>query len=162
MKILVGPKRGINFFIFNSPGMKHFIFMIGLLLQVTIAVAADTLIVHKDPRLDLLSAKQALINKYSAMLTGNGLYKGYRIQVISTSSREEAFKIKTELLTKFPGEKTYLLFQSPYFKVRIGNFVNREDADALRNQLNKIFSFTVYVVEDAVEYTPKEDDEINQ
>jgi hypothetical protein len=32
----------------------------------------------------------------------------------------------------FPEEKTYVIFQSPNFKVRIGNFIKKEDADKFK------------------------------
>lgn len=116
----------------------------------------DTIIVRKDPRLDILTAKQAFINKRSSMMTSNGLYRGYRVQVLSTQSRGEAFKMKTNLLTKFPDLKSYLLFQSPNFKVRIGNFIKRDEAEKLRKELQKLIPNNVYVVEDAVEYSLKD------
>ncbi len=70
------------------------------------AMAGDSIIVKKDPRLDILSNKQALANRKASMLTANGLYKGFRIQVISTSKRDDAFRIKAELLSKFPYQKS--------------------------------------------------------
>jgi len=36
---------------------------------------ADTIVVNKDPRLDVLTQKQAIVNKRSQMMTSNGLYK---------------------------------------------------------------------------------------
>ena len=121
----------------------------------------DTTIIRKDPRLDILTAKQAFINKRSSMMTSNGLYRGYRVQVLSTQSRGEAFKMKTDLLTRFPDLKSYLLFQSPNFRVRIGNFIKRDEAEKLRKDLLKLIPNNVYVVEDAVEYALK-DNMINE
>ncbi len=132
-----------------------------LLAFVQQAIAnKDTTIVRKDPRLDILTAKQAQINKRSSMMTSSGLYKGFRIQVLSTQSRGEAFKMKTDLLTRFPEERTYLMFQSPNFKVRLGNYLKRSDAEKLRQQLNIILRRGTYIVEDAIEYTPKEGEDI--
>lgn len=135
--------------------------IIALLVVTVFALQAmangDTVIIRKDPRLDILSAKQAQINKRSSMMTSSGLYRGYRVQVLSTQSRGEAFKMKTDLLTKFPELKTYLLFQSPNFKVRIGNYIKREDAEKLHKQLSKLITTNIYVVEDAVEYALKDD-----
>ena len=124
------------------------------------ATAADSIIVKKDPRLDILTAKQVLINKRNAMLTSTGQFKGYRIQVISTVKRDDAFKLKADLTTQFPDQKTYIIFQSPSFKVRIGNFLKKEDAEKLKAQLNKLFPNGVYIVEDGIEYTPKDEDEL--
>lgn len=120
--------------------------------------AADTIVVRKDNRLDLLTAKQAQLNKRTAMLTSDGQYKGYRLQVISTNSRDQAFRIKTELLSRFPDHKTYTSYQSPLFKVRIGNFVKREDAEQFRKLLNRFYPKGVYVVEDVIEYNLAEDE----
>jgi hypothetical protein len=122
------------------------------------AHAADTIIVHKDARLDILTEKQASINKITSKMTANGLFRGYRLQVINTRSREEAFKAKAILLEKFPDEKVYVMYQSPYFKVRAGNFLNRDDAENFKRQLSPYFSRPVYVVEDLVEYIPNGDD----
>ncbi len=123
-------------------------------------LAADSIIVVKDPRLDILTVKQVQANRRAAMLNSSGQYKGYRIQVISTSKRDDAFRIKSDLMTKFPDQKTYAVYQSPNFKVRIGNFLKKEDAEKFKAQLNKLFPQGVYIVEDGIEYTPKEDEEL--
>ncbi len=120
--------------------------------------AADTIVVKKDARLDLLTAKQAQINKRTAMLTSSGQYKGYRVQVISTNSRDQALKMKTELMSRFPDQKTYTSYQSPLFKVRIGNFVRKEDAEQFRKTLSRLYPQGVYVVEDLIEYNAAEDE----
>lgn len=120
--------------------------------------ASDSIIVRKDPRLDLLTAKQAQINKRSAMMTSSGQYKGYRIQVISTNSRDRALSIKTELLSRFPDHKTYTSYQSPLFKVRIGNFIRKEDAEQFRKTLSRFYPQGVYVVEDVIEYNAVEEE----
>ncbi|HNJ58346.1 MAG TPA: SPOR domain-containing protein, partial [Chitinophagaceae bacterium] len=99
------------------------------------------------------------INKRSSMLTSTGQYKGFRLQIISTREREKAFNIKAELLTKYPEEKSYVLFQSPYFRVRIGNFVKREDAEKFRKILNKTYKNGVFIVEDVIDYIPPPDEE---
>lgn len=128
-----------------------------LLVSLT-AVASDSVVVKKDPRFELLTAKQAQVNRLSAMMTSTGQYKGYRIQVISTNSREEAFRIKAELLSRFPDQKSYTSYQSPSFKVRIGNFLRKEDAEQFRKLLNRFYPKGVYVVEDVIEYVPGEDE----
>ncbi len=120
-----------------------------------LAVAGDTIIVYKDPRIDILTTKQAGINKITARMSSNGLFKGYRLQVLNTRSRDDAFKTKAALLENFPEEKAYILYQSPYFKVRVGNFINRSDAEDFKKELSLFLTQPAYVVEDLIEYIPK-------
>ena len=120
--------------------------------------AADTIIVHKDPRIDVLTAKQIAINKVTVHLGSNGLFKGYRLQVLNTRSREEAFRQKAVLLENFPDEKAYVLYQSPYFKVRVGNFLNRSDAESFSKEVSTYLSQPAYIVDDMIEYIPKAED----
>ncbi len=141
--------------------VKIISFILCVFFLAEISFANDTVIIRKDLRLNILSEKQAILNKRAALTTSNGLYKGYRVQVISTSNRDEAQKIKTDLLTKFPEQKVYLIFQSPNFKVRIGNFLKKEDAEDFRTLLNKYYSSGVYIVADAIEYIFKDGDENN-
>lgn len=118
----------------------------------------DTIIIRQDPRMDQLTQKQRIVNRKQSMMTANGLYKGFRIQVISTNQRNDAFRIKAELLANFPDHKSYIVYQSPNFKVRIGNFIKKEEAELLKAQLNKFYTRGVYIVDDAVEYNPREDE----
>ena len=141
--------------------LQILLFILNIFLM-NIVFASDTIIVRKDPRIDVLTSKQIAINKRSSMLTSSGQYKGYRIQVMSTTNRDQAFNIKGDLLKKFPSEKCYVMFQSPYFKVRLGNFLKREEADFFRKILNKLFPQGVFIVEDTIEYTPPLEDGLPQ
>ncbi|MFP5041321.1 SPOR domain-containing protein [Parasediminibacterium sp. JCM 36343] len=140
--------------------MKLLVMLFAFLLVGNYLLANDTIIVRKDPRLDVLVSKQAQMNKRLSMMTSSGLYKGYRIQIVSTTNRDQANKIKADILSKYTDEKAYLLYHSPYFKVRIGNFLKKEDAEKFRKELNKTYPQGVYVVEDAIEYSMKDDDEV--
>jgi hypothetical protein len=139
--------------------MKLSLSLILLLFFSANIYATDTIIVRKDERLDIITKNLIQINKRSSLLTSSGKYKGFRIQVISTTSREQAFSIKNDLLNKFPNERSYVMFQSPYFKVRIGNFLKRPDAEKFRKDLSKYFSHPVFVVEDAIDYIPPPEEE---
>lgn len=139
--------------------MKHFITTVCMIcLACFTSNAADTIIVHKDARIDILTEKQVAINKITSKMTANGLFKGYRLQVLNTRSRDDAFKTKANLLENFPDEKVYILYQSPYFKVRVGNFVKRSDAEDFKKQLSLFSGNPAYVVEDAIEYIPTADE----
>lgn len=112
----------------------------------------DTITVHRDPRLETFTKKQIAINKTTSRITSNGQYRGYRLQLLSTRSRNDAYSLKATLLQQFPDQKAYVLFQSPNFKVRLGNFMEKKDAVDFKKQMGK-FSQNAYIVEDAVEFT---------
>ena len=119
----------------------------------------DTIIVRKDNRLDILNAKQASLNKFASKFTSSGLYHGYRLQVLNTQSREQAYNLKSELLQRFPEQKSYVLFQSPYFKIRFGNFTDKTEALHYKNTLSALYPQAIYVINDDIEYTPPKEDE---
>src|SRR5438045_5391882 len=89
--------------------------------------ASKMLIVHKDPRMDALVKKQAAINERSKRINGRTM-RGYRLLVVNTNSRDEAIAAKTKIYTHFPDQKAYLTYQSPFFKLKAGNFQTRDDA----------------------------------
>lgn len=119
--------------------------------------AQDSVVVNKDPRLDVFNAKQAAVNKFATHLTSNGQFRGFRLQVLSTRSRDDAFKTKASLMQQFPDYKTYVLYQSPYFKIRIGDFPERDAAEKVKTSVLRLYPQGVYVVEDIIDYTPGED-----
>ena len=106
--------------------------------------------VVKDSRFDLLTKKKAEINKKSA--DSKKPNKGYRIQVLNTTDRNQALNTKSRLLTIYPEHKTYLMYQAPYFKIRIGNFVEKSEADDLKKELARMFPTGVFVIPSDIEY----------
>lgn len=143
---------------FKKMGMKTVLSIICFLFCINLVRGNDTIIVHKDPRLEMLSVRQTAINKIMAKMIGNGQFRGYRLQVLNTRNRDEAFDLKSDLLKRFPDQKAYALFQSPYFKVRFGNFIDKEEAEKYKKILSALYPQGIYVVQDIIDYTPKEED----
>ena len=139
--------------------MRIVVFIIASFFVATV-FGQDSIVLKKDSRLDVLSAKQAQINKRTSLVTSSGMIKGFRLQVVSTTNRDVALRTKADLLSRYPEHKAYLLFQSPYFKVRFGNFLKREDAEKMRKLLNKQYLQGVFVVEDGIDYILKDDEEL--
>ena len=143
--------------------MKRASIFLLFILMKNICAGADTIIVHKDDRLNIFTEKQAYVNKVTSKINRSGLTKGFRLQVLSTRSREEAFKTKATLLQNFPDQKAYVLFQSPYFKVRVGNFLTKSEANDFKDLVGSLYSQNVYVIQDMIEYIPGPDDDfLNQ
>lgn len=116
-------------------------------------VDSNAVIIHKDPRIDLLIKKQATINEVTSR-DGRRTDKGFRLMIISTNNRDEAIAAKTKIYTYFPELKAYLWYQSPYFRVKAGNFKDRKDAEAYQKRMNVYFPKGVFIMKDIIEVKP--------
>ena len=114
---------------------------------------ADTIIVHKDPRLEQLVKKQIEINEVTTRESRRNV-PGFRIQVINTTDRNAAINAKTTVYRLFPELKAYLLYQAPYFRLKVGNFEDRKMAESYQRQLSREFKQNVYIVNDMIEVNP--------
>jgi hypothetical protein len=117
----------------------------------------SSVIIHKDARLDLLVKKQASINE-ATVRESKRTDNGYRIMIISTNNREEAIAAKTKVYANFPELKAYLLYQSPYFKLKAGNFKDRSTAEDYRKRMNPFFPKGVFIMNDIIEVKPVKSD----
>ena len=112
--------------------------------------STSSIVIHKDPRVDLLIKKQAQINEITTRDARRSV-SGYRLQVINTSDRNAAIAAKTKVYQLFPELKAYLLYQAPYFRLRVGNFTDKEEAEDYRKSLSREFPNSVFLVRDTVE-----------
>jgi hypothetical protein len=114
---------------------------------------SSSVIIHKDPRLDMLVKKQAQINEETSR-DARKTMKGYRLLVINTNKRDDAMAAKTKVYTFFPELKAYLIYQSPYFKLKVGNFKERKDAEEYQQRLKLYFPNGVFIMNDIIEVKP--------
>ena len=60
--------------------------------------------------------------------------EGFRVQVFATQDRNRADQLQEELMIKF-NEKIYIIFEAPNYKLRVGDFLDRDDAELMRMKL---------------------------
>ncbi|MDD4190587.1 MAG: SPOR domain-containing protein [Mangrovibacterium sp.] len=80
--------------------------------------------------------------------------EGYRVEIFFSSgsrSREEAMRKKTEFLKNFPGETAYMSFQSPNFKVRVGDCRTRSEALKLKGRISGHYP-NAFIVPDMIQF----------
>jgi hypothetical protein len=106
--------------------------------------------VQKDNRIDLLIKKQIQVNEETSRQSRRQ-DKGFRLLVISTTLREEALAAKTKVYTYFPELKAYLFHQSPYYRVKAGNFKERKEAEQYQRRLELLFPKGVFIINDVIE-----------
>ncbi|HEX3933079.1 MAG TPA: SPOR domain-containing protein, partial [Puia sp.] len=99
--------------------------------------------VIKDPRIDTLAAKRAELNK----AVGIGDVTGFRVQIFTGSNRKDAYNAQAKFQQEFTDIRSYVIYSEPNFKVRVGDFRTRLDAEKLQDQLKKWFDGTFIITE---------------
>lgn len=89
--------------------------------------------------------------------------QGYRVQVYFSNDRKKAYAMRDKAIKLYPehAAEVYVVYQSPNYKVRVGNFIKEADAKALERMLAKNFE-NVFIVRDKVRYIknkPKENED---
>ena len=64
-----------------------------------------------------------------SMAVQEEVVQGFRIQIFSSSNMDEAILMKNLALEKFAGDSVYVVYDAPVYKVRVGDFVNRYEAN---------------------------------
>ncbi len=90
----------------------------------------------KEPKIKLpvmLKPDELLPPQFSPVETDT-VVDGFRVQVISTQDLNEANRLMMELSSLF-GNEVYIIFDSPNYKVRVGNFRSRGNAEKVRQRI---------------------------
>lgn len=127
-----------------------FILLLFLSGQAMAQTDSNTVVVNKDSRIDLLVRKQMEINEETTRETRRNI-PGYRIQVVNSADRNAVYAAKTKVYQQFPELKLYLMYQSPNYKLKAGNFRTQDEAEEYSKQLSKLFPSGVYVIRDTIE-----------
>ena len=134
--------------------MKSVLVLLSIVLFSTSFAQTDSsgigVLVHKDPRVDLLVKKQASINIVSKKSIGRTM-RGYRLMVLKTNKREDAIAAKTKVYTYFPELKAYLTYQAPFFRLKAGNFKTKDEAEKYRKEMAPLFPKGVFILNDTIE-----------
>ena len=99
-----------------------------------------------DSRLDTLIVRHVSFNK------ANTQVNGWRVQIFFESgnnSKSACYKSRDRFLEFFPLTGSYITFTEPYYKLRVGDFRSRLDAEAFLQEVITTFP-NAYIVQDMV------------
>ncbi len=128
------------------------IFFISLNLLLAVATFSQSysegnINVLQDPRVDSIISMQRSIRE------ANPLIDGYRIQIFMESGND-AVERANQLIEKFnedfPAIKAYLSFGQPYYRVRVGDFRDRLEAEGLLTRISRKYA-QAFVIRDEIE-----------
>ena len=109
-----------------------------------------TVTIHQDKRIEAL-----LLNKKSLTVSG------FRVQVFSSNiqrtAKNNAFAIEKQIQEVFPNQPVYVNYTSPFWKVRVGDFKTKAEAQTFRNQLIESvpgLKSEIYIVPEQINISP--------
>lgn len=135
--------------------MKRLLICIFAVIALKTSAQTDSglVSVQKDPRISLLVKKQAEINEETTRANRRSM-PGFRIQIINTTDRKNAIDAKTRVYQMYPELKAYLQYQSPYYRLKVGNFKSRQEAEDYQKSLSEDFQNNIFIVRDIIEVRP--------
>lgn len=129
-------------------------------------VTIDTLnngkvLLQKDSRIDILGQKMGDYNTGLAKSVRSG--NGFRLMLLTSNDRNMVMQTRSKLLQQYPEHKIYMIYQSPFIKLKMGNFVEKTDAEKLKKQLlsQKIITGNIYILSETIEIKPELTENIN-
>jgi hypothetical protein len=109
--------------------------------------------VVKDPLIDTLIARRPMLVKYTPGSTADASapYNGYgfRVQIFFGSSRQAAYSAQERFRQDYPDYRTYISYTEPNFKVHVGDFRTRLEAQKLASQLNRVFT-SLFIISEKI------------
>lgn len=107
------------------------------------ANADSSLVIGRDSRYDQLVAKQRRLN-----LTRQTV-PGFRVQIYFGSNRPKASEVKIDFTERYPEVPAYISYQQPNYKVRVGDFRSRFEAQQFLGKIEGQYP-TMFIVPDEV------------
>ncbi len=111
--------------------------------SITTFNSDSSIIITKDKKFD------ELVNKQKEQNLVNQSMRGYRIQIYFGGIRQKASELKLDFNTRYPDIQAYISYQQPNFKVRIGDYRNRYDAQKFLKEIEGLYP-TSFIVPDDV------------
>jgi hypothetical protein len=113
---------------------------------------SENIKISKEPGIDELVNKHKYFNEVQRTIPG------YRIQIFSGSgnySKGNALSERSRFMGRYPSVKAYIIFNTPYYIVKTGDFRTRLEAEAFRQLIIEDYPES-YVVKDDIELSGEE------
>ncbi|MBL7815788.1 MAG: SPOR domain-containing protein [Saprospiraceae bacterium] len=130
--------------------MRKSIFTAVLILLSFVALKAQGgVTVNEEPIITKMMANYMGINKAT---TSTQMIDGFRIQLMATTDRRKVDQVMSAFSARYQDVPITWSQQQPYYRVRIGAFVNRDGAAKYLQNIKKDYP-DAYIVTDKVKTT---------
>lgn len=104
--------------------------------------------INQEYRLKLMMENHLKINKKQ-----DGC-EGYRLRIYSAkgnNARANALEMKSKFMKQYPYTKSYLSYETPNFKILVGDFRTKSEAEKFRREIVKDFP-DAFIVKGIIEF----------
>ena len=122
------PLEELDFFVDTLIGVKHY---------------GGNVTITSDIKLEKTITNYAIAYKHKPE-------RVWRVQIYfgtGAKGRNKAQTIRTKFENKYPDIPTEIVFEEPYFKLRVGEYDNKFDADRLKHKIKDDFENTFIIEE---------------
>ena len=106
--------------------------LFSLLIFQSVQAQQGKVEVIADDRIELLIDKHKYHNRHQPVL------EGWRVQIFfdaGANSKSKASEIQNRFTTRHQGTEAYLSFKEPYYRVRVGDFRSRIEAEGFLQKI---------------------------
>ena len=119
----------------------------GLLIASGVNAQADSTATNFTVYEDTLITE--LQKRYTDYNTKKEYIDGYRIQITYTNVRDEVYQGKAAMYKQFPELTSYVEYEQPYYKLRLGDFKDRLEATYYLQQVITLYPGS-FIVKDKI------------
>jgi hypothetical protein len=104
--------------------------------------------IYQDPGIESL-----VINHIRKNDKQNG-FMGYRVQVYfgsGSDAKKKATEIKSDFSSKYPDFEAHIIYDTPNFKLRLGDFRTKNEAYKFKKELEEEYP-SAFIVEDMIDF----------
>ncbi len=106
-------------------------------LAYFVCFSQDSISVHSENKYKLVADPQInkLVESYKEYNRKKEFNEGYRIQITYTDVRTDVYNSKASTYKEFPELASYVEYEQPYYKLRLGDFTTRLEATRYLQQV---------------------------
>ena len=124
------------------------LFSLMVLLSYSQTDTLNNTLIVQDSRVDSLVKLHIKANEFDPAI------KGWRIQIFfeaGNNSKTMAIEAKSNFVNRYSNVPVYLIFQEPYYKVRIGDYRTKMEAEAFLKKISGTYP-NAFVVKDDINF----------
>lgn len=121
-----------------------------LILATFFFVSASAVFAQGEVKVYRSADIDRMVEMHKVYNSNKGEVYGYRIQIISSTSRDQVMNAKSKFLARYPSTKCYDIFEQPNFKLRVGNFSSKLKATKFLKELGYDFN-QAFIIRDYVD-----------